>query len=353
MNRFFLCVAGEASGDRIGSSLVNSCAENNLVTYGAGGPRMQSAGLIPLVEYEGLAVNGFWDVVPKLGSLLQKYLKLRKSLLDPACCGLVCIDYPGINMRLYRLARKRNIPVFWVAPPQIWAWKSKRGKEFADQKVCVFFPWEHDAYQNAGALPVQVRHPLLQEIPTSPQLPSAFRLALLPGSRWPQACRNGDAYLKLARDHFPGSVVLVAPDHTLALRFKKRWPGTEVQVASADAAFWAGISHALCPPGTASLELALRGIRLVVYSRIDLITYILGKALLRIPHLALPNLLLKRRQIPEVLVPSVMLGMDAEIHSQIVANWQQLPADHEVQIARTLRQCLDGPELVQVFRDIG
>lgn len=314
---------------------------------------MQSAGLIPLVEYEGLAVNGFWDVLPKLGSLLPKYFKLRKALLDSACSGLVCIDYPGLNMRLYRLARKRNIPVFWVAPPQIWAWKSKRGKEFTGQRVCVFFPWELEAYQNAGALPIQVCHPLLHEIPAILNLPSTFRLALLPGSRWPQACRNGDAYLKLALDHFPGSVVLVAPDQAMALQFKKRWPRTEVQVASADAVFWADVSHAMCPPGTASLELALRGIRLVVYSRIDLFTYIMGKALLRIPHLALPNLLLKRRQIPEVLVPSILPRLGVKTCPCITEIWSILPTDLESQIAQSLRQCLDGPKLVQVFRDIG
>ena len=193
MTPYVLCVAGEPSGDRIGEEVVRAFMDAGIQVRGVGGPRMQLAGLSSLVEYSGLAVNGIVDVLLRLPMLSKRLKVLENALRHEACCGLICVDYPGFNMRLYRLAKALGKSTFWIAPPQIWAWKKRRVKEFEGQVVHVFFPWEFKAYLAGGAKPVLIAHPLCDEAKSPASRRSNFRLVLFPGSRWPQAKRNGNA----------------------------------------------------------------------------------------------------------------------------------------------------------------
>lgn len=351
MKPYLLLVAGESSGDRLGECLVQACVARGLKAMGAGGARMQAAGLEPLVPFADLGVAGFWDVLPRVRCLKRHLETLRAALTHELCRGLVCIDYPGFNLRLSRLAHCSGKPVFWIAPPQLWAWKPARGKDFVGKEVCVFFPFEVEAYQKAGALPIKVRHPLLDEIPVSCFAASKPCIALLPGSRWRQALRNGDAFVRMAQQSFAGSAVLVAPDASMAQRFRDRWGDhITVETAATNAPFWRGVTHAICAPGTASLELALRGIRLVVFSRIDLLTYFLGRLFLRTPYLALPNLLLARKFVPEFLVPAWPWTRQKVVQAAMERFWKEDHSD-AAQIAQILRADLEygAQELPAIF----
>jgi lipid A disaccharide synthetase len=97
---YVLFCAGEDSGDSLGAPLVRETVKLGFRVVGAGGVRMQSAGLEPIVNYELLPVSGFGDVIPHLVRLRRMRDRLAEALLDKDCIALVAIDYPGFNMEL-------------------------------------------------------------------------------------------------------------------------------------------------------------------------------------------------------------------------------------------------------------
>ena len=76
-------IAGEASGDLIGSLLVKSLKRElpKLPLVGIGGPMMSKAGLVSLGYYDNLQVMGVWEVIKNLPRMDQRGLACRQG-----CC---------------------------------------------------------------------------------------------------------------------------------------------------------------------------------------------------------------------------------------------------------------------------
>ncbi|HSQ42948.1 MAG TPA: hypothetical protein VLM37_11775 [Fibrobacteraceae bacterium] len=348
---FLLLVAGESSGDRLGAILVPEILRAGLEARGSGGEAMKAAGLLPLIPFTDLPASGFWDVLRRLSRLYRHLRSLRAALHRPQCRGLVCIDYPGFNLSLMAEADRLKKPVFWVAPPQIWAWKLQRGRLFQGREVSVFFDFEQAAYERWEAYAVRVEHPLLAE--TRLQENSGKLWALMPGSRWPQARRNLRAYQQigtLLEKLVPGSqAVWVAADDFVASELRILDPFTPIRLASEGEMLWSAVRAALCTPGTVSLELALRGIPASVFSRIDPLTWFVGKLRLRIPSLALPNLILRQNFMPEYIGPAWGgFPGKSEIKKMAESLAFRDPAWVRESSSR-LRGLLRGPALTEVF----
>lgn len=296
---FWLVVAGEESGDRLGAQPVADFCKLGFDVLGVGGARMLKNGLTPLFPMSFLAVSGLWDVIIQLPKLFTPYRLLKDSLQDPQCQGLLCIDAPGINLRLMRLAKKRGLVVRWIAPPQIWAWKQKRGKLFQGIDVQVLFPFEEKIYQQFGAQVSRIEHPLIHETQIVDRTSPSTNLALCPGSRTSQLKRNAKLYFQFAKC-WPSECQWIVANSE-----QKEWLEQHFSLPCQliEDTEWNHFSHAICPPGTMSLELALRGLPILVLSRIELLTYAMGRLFLQITHVALPNLLLEP-WIPEILLPA-------------------------------------------------
>lgn len=302
---YLLCVAGEDSGDLLGAEVVRGALAAGLSVRGAGGASMQAAGLVPLVPFEDLAVCGVGDVMRRLPRLRAHLAVLRTALGHPSCVGLVGVDYPGFNLRLKKAAESWGLPVWMVAPPQIWAWKPHRGALFRGRDVAVLFPFEQQAYAAWGARAVLAQHPAMERIALPPGLSKeplatgvpAQTFLLFAGSRLPQLKRNFEFYNNLAGElerAVPGArAVFVASRPALQNELRTRLHGRyRVVLASEFPQGFAGARGAVCPPGTATLELALAGVPTLVTTVADLFSYGLGKWKVRLPYLALPNLLL-------------------------------------------------------------
>ena len=325
---YILFCAGEDSGDVIGEALVRTLVtDSRFGALGAGGTRMQNAGMRSVVDFENLPVSGFGDVLPRYFKLRQSYHELKSMLESPDCLGLVAIDYPGFNMKLAKLAGALRKPCLYVAPPQVWAWKQKRALELASNpyvKLAVFFDFEENVYRNAGCDVVRVRHPFinssLQGNAETETITSPCCL-LLPGSRKSQALRNLPLYLKslqLACKSVAISrmdVVLLAAREELGACFEKtlRQFGdndllqkVRVVVApqNADdrALIYRHAKFALTAPGTATLELALSGCSMVVCTKPDILTYGLASRYVKTKYFALPNIILDKFVYPEIIV---------------------------------------------------
>ena len=116
--KFVLFCAGEDSGDVLGESLVREAIHLGFAARGVGGCRMQASGLEAIDDYETLPVSGFLDVFPRVFRLKRILSHLECLLESEGCVALVCIDYPGFNMKLVRMAERLKKPALYVAPPQ-------------------------------------------------------------------------------------------------------------------------------------------------------------------------------------------------------------------------------------------
>ena len=164
-------IAGEASGDLHGASLVKALKETGepLVFFGLGGPRLGEAG-VEMVYPPPLNVVGFTEAVAKIAQIFRAYQRVKQALVNRAADLLVLIDYPELNLRLARFARRRNIPVLFYISPQVWAWRAGRVKTIARvvDRMAVILPFEEEFYRARGVAVEFVGHPLwdiLEETP--------------------------------------------------------------------------------------------------------------------------------------------------------------------------------------------
>ena len=316
-----LVVAGEASGDLHGARLIAELRrlDPDLSVFGLGGDEMRAAGLQAVAHSSEISVVGItevWKILPRareiFASLLAETEKRRPR-------GAVLIDFPEFNLRLARELKRRGVPVLYYISPQVWAWRRGRVKTIARvvSRMLVLFPFEVDFYSRSGVDVVHVGHPLVDEVPErtnvweegEPRGP--YRIALLPGSRRSEVEALLPAMLQavglLARE-LPIEVQLIqAPGLPAELLTEEvELSGLPVRIvdgADPEARFDAisGSHLALCASGTATLEVGLLGTPMLVLYRLGFWTYLLGRLLVRLPNIALVNLVLGRRVVPELI----------------------------------------------------
>jgi lipid-A-disaccharide synthase len=321
---------------------------------GMGGPRMAAAGLETAQDLEGMQVMGFWEVARRYGFFREVFRRLLDRLKQEHPAALVCIDYPGFNLRFAREVRKLGIPCLYYIVPQVWAWKPRRAAkmaEFIDRAYCVFEfePPFFERYRGPGRKmkTVFVGHPLLDAPPpTRLNLPAGPPVvALLPGSRpaefaahWRPMCLGFHAArgvvgplrgLMSAPRGVPVALVRRAEMGLLfgAPRGGRRMPeegkaerngilfGPESEHAScAEALATLDLKdepHAAClaassdfcvvKSGTSTLEAGLQGKPFCVVYRGGWISYALARLMVDIPVFGLVNIVLGRYVVPELL----------------------------------------------------
>lgn len=293
--KYILVVAGEDSGDVLGEEVVAEILVEGCEAVGSGGWRMQKAGLKSVVNFEDMAVNGFFDVLKKLPKLFSIKKKLTKMLRQTNCKALVCIDYPGINLALMKLAKKINKPVFYIAPPKIWAWKKYRGKYFKGVSVGVFFDFEKEIYESFGAKVSLIMHPCFSNTKICDDFKD--KVLFLPGSRVLQIKRNLPKYVEIAKTY--ENAVFVAPRKEILDFLNEKLAGQFPVVLKPGNCSFAGASRAFCMPGTAVLETYAAKVPTTAIAVIDPVTYIIGKLFLKTKYLTLPNIILQKEVVEE------------------------------------------------------
>ncbi len=336
MRPYWLFCAGEDSGDVLGESLVQEILEKGFDALGAGGRRMEGAGLLPLVPFDDLPVNGFGDVLLHSHRLAKNFKILRRALQNENCHGLVAVDYPGFNLKLMQLALQMEKRVIYVEPPQIWAWKPKRVQAFLSPEakrlveLRALYDIEIEAYQKFGLHVQKIPHPLLQKrnsfaeenFSLTAKDRATAPILLFPGSRLSQAKRNLELYRRLAdKLTSKGQNVVFVASRTELFRFLEgKFCGkfrVQISPQSAEERF-ALLQSAKCVvsgPGSAMMEAFLAKTPCVAASRIEPLTFCVGKLFLKTKHLTLPNIqadrLQKEASIPEY-VQSVFSNVDAQ-----------------------------------------
>jgi len=312
-------VAGEASGDAHAAALVRAFAPLAPETrwFGAGGPALRKAGVETLVDSEALAVVGIGEVLAHLPALWRAMGTLKRALRERRPAALVLVDYPDFNFRLAKFARAVGIPVVYYIPPQVWAWRKGRTRFLSRNvdRALVLFPFEEEFLRSRGVDVRFVGHPLVDTARTATPLPEFLtrhglepgtpRVALLPGSRRSEVVRNLPVLCEAAvrlTERCPGAAVFIpwAP----GLPDELRQPFVRVPVRWTEGEYADVLGHAdaaAVASGTATLEAALLGVPQVIVYRVKPLTYWIGRRLVKLPHVGLPNVVAGREAVPELL----------------------------------------------------
>jgi len=304
--REILILAGEASGDLHGALLAERLAElrRGVPITGTGGARMRTAGVTMLEEHEG--VVGFVEVLKHIPAHYRLYRRLIARLNEGNVGLVICIDYPGFNMRVAAAAAARGVPVLYYITPQVWAWRAGRLKTMAKviTKAAVILPFEEPLLRGAGIDTTFVGHPLLDRAQTLPDRASARArlglepegelLALFPGSRAQEIRRHLHDFLAVAAElerQRPGLRVVLSVAPTIELR-DDEVPVPLVRSASFDVLRAADV--ALCKSGTTTLEAAVADCPCAIAYRTSPISYAIARRLVRIEHIGLLNIVAGR-----------------------------------------------------------
>ena len=319
-----LC-AGEASGDLLGAHLIEAvrvrCPQARFT--GIGGPRMQAAGLKSLFDQETLAVRGYVEVLKNLPSIWRIRKGLIAEMKRQRPDVFVGIDAPDFNLGVAAALKAAGIPTLHYVSPSVWAWRRERVHKIvrqADEVLCLF-PMEPELYRQEGGNALFVGHPLAQKLPMEADKAAArARLkldedrpvfAILAGSRVSEVDYMAPVFLQAAwliLRELPNAQ-FISPYATAATRERLQHylsqPQFEklpirLQAAKADLACTAA-DAVLVTSGTATLEVALCKRPMVISYKISTPTYWLVKHKIKVAHVGLPNILLGKEAVPELL----------------------------------------------------
>jgi lipid-A-disaccharide synthase len=312
---------GEPSGDLYAGALTRELLslDPTLTLTGLGGPQFAAAGGQLLADYRGLAVTGLTEAIGKIPQSMAVLNRMVDSARATRLDALVVIDFPDFNFRLAQRIKRLNVPIVYYISPQIWAWRRGRLKtirEVADL-VLVIFPFEEAIYRDGG-VPVRfVGHPLVDLVTVSSKEVVLNRyhldagiptVAILPGSRANEVKRILPDLVGAAEriaERVPGTQFLIAraPNlddrlfESLSRRALKRLAvvegDTDAVLSAADVALTAS--------GTATVQIALHDIPMVIVYRVSPLTYHVGRRLVTVDTFGMVNLIAEEQIVPELI----------------------------------------------------
>ena len=339
-----MLIAGEASGDLLAAELVGALRQKVVANsldetadvqplhtalaprfFGAGGPKMAAAGVelaFDLTQHSVIGISDVFKNILKFRRLFQQLLRLAIERQPDVIIG---VDYGGFNLRFgkaiknhVRKHRKEFVPwnpkIVQFVSPQVWASRPGRAYTLADNYdlLLSIFPFEKSWYaQRVPKLRVEfVGHPMmgrtLKPEVQSLKSGSAPLVLLLPGIRADEVRRHWPAVtgafesMRRAVPALRGKMIL--PNETLLQSVKTLAlpAGLQLQVGGLTDAL-AEADLAITKSGTITMECAAFGVPAVVFYKTSWPTYVIGKQIINVKYLAMPNLLAGEEIFPEFI----------------------------------------------------
>ncbi len=357
-------VAGEASGDLLASHLMAAIRQvrPDVEFVGIGGPKMQSVGMRVLFPMEKLAVFGYVEVLRHYQEISGIRRKLKKHFLANRPALFIGVDAPDFNFGLEHKLKRNGIPTIHYVSPSIWAWRGERIKMIRDAvtHMLALFPHEPEIYQHAGVPVSYVGHPFADMLPEYPdraamremmRIPLKAKVfAFLPGSRQSEVRKLAALYIETAR-----VILQNMPDARFLVPLASRETRTIFEHAiydckAEDMPFSLLFGHAqdamtaadivLVASGTATLECALLKRPMVITYRLNALTWRIMRRKSYLPYFGLPNILLGRFVVPELMQEDATPRNLAQALLNLL-NDQNAVAELEVifgELHKTLRQ---------------
>lgn len=328
----YYVIAGETSGDLHASNLILALKklDSNAQFRAWGGDKMHQVGTTIVKHVKDLAIMGFWEVLINLGTILKNFRFCKRDILYYQPDAIIYVDYPGFNLRMVKWAKKNGFRNYYYISPQIWAWKESRIetiKRYID-RLYVILPFEKDYYKRKHSLDVEyVGHPLTDIIPIIKETlqiknrplikQSSPIVALLPGSRFQEIKRLLPLFVEVANRN-PQWDFKIATVSTVGIDFYQKFiANSSVQLIKGATYELLSVARgALVTSGTATLETALFDVPQVVCYKTSMISYLMGKLLIRVPYISLVNLILDRIFVKELIQKKCStLNLEKELHS--------------------------------------
>jgi lipid-A-disaccharide synthase len=323
--------AGEPSGDqhaaRVAEALRRRWPEAIIDAFG--GPALRAAGATVRFRMEAYTVIGFFEVLAKLPAHVRLYRQVVRDFRAGRYDLLICVDYPGFNIRLAEAARRVGVRSLYYVAPQLWAWRPERARRFAGatDRVAVILPFEPEFFGRVGVKAEFVGHPLVEHSPPERMaarsalgLSQTERvLAVFPGSRTQEIARLWpvfrDAATRLLKQGACDRVVVAGTagrDYQDQDQMMVHQGQGSTVLAAADAA--------LVKSGTTTLEAAVADTPMVVAYRVHPITAAIARRLMTVPWISLVNLVAGRQVVPEVVQNGVTADALAELVRPLLAS---------------------------------
>jgi lipid-A-disaccharide synthase len=307
-------ISGERSGDMHAANLVAAMkSQDPLLQFrGMGGSYSKEVGVHLALDYASVSVMGFLEVVFGFRKVLKALALVKQDLLLFRPDALILVDFGGFNMKIAAFAKEHGIPVHYYIPPKVWAWNQKRAltlKAITDQ-VYSILPFEPAFFEKFGMQVVYVGNPLLDEIKKFKAHDFFYQkndlsyrpiIALLPGSRTQEVKGMLAKMIALVQD-FPQAQFVVAGVDSLPAAVYELALAQGIQVIYNQT--YDLLSHAtaaVVTSGTATLETALFKVPQVVVYSTSWVSYQIGKRLIRVPYISLPNLIADHRVLRELI----------------------------------------------------
>ncbi|MGE0441902.1 MAG: lipid-A-disaccharide synthase [Gemmatimonadales bacterium] len=349
-----LVSAGEPSGDLHGAPVVAALRHllPGVAVEAFGGARIAAAGAEVLWPMEQYTVMGLAEIVAKIPAHARLLGEMRRRFRSGRYDLVILIDYPGFHLRVAEAARAAGVPVLYYIAPQLWAWRPERAARFrqAVDRFAVIFPFEVPFFRSVGLTTDFVGHPLLDRPPLPTREAARAELgigagdrvlALFPGSRGQELRRHWAPFRDAARRLLdagtatrcvvaavpggsypdPGPLELVDRDSGLLLR-------------AADAV--------LAKSGTTTLEAALADAPMVVAYRVHRVTAWAARRLMRVPWIALPNLIAQQPVVEEIVQADVTAERLAAAVAPLLDPASAATVAQRAGLAR-IRDLLGGP----------
>ncbi|MBD8200534.1 lipid-A-disaccharide synthase [Pseudomonas viridiflava] len=351
-------VAGEASGDILGSGLMRAIKARHpdAEFIGVGGPLMEAQGMQSYFPMERLSVMGLVEVLGRLRELLARRKLLVQTLINEKPDVFIGIDAPDFTLNIELQLRRAGIKTVHYVSPSVWAWRQKRVLKIREgcDLMLTLLPFEARFYEEKG-VPVRfVGHPLADTIPLESDRAAARCelglagdvpvVALMPGSRGGEVGRLGtlffDAAERLLAQRPTLRFVLPCASPQRRTQVEELLQGRDLPITLLD-----GRSHTalaacdavLIASGTATLEALLYKRPMVVAYRMAPVTFWILKRLVKSPYVSLPNLLAQRLLVPELLQDAATPEALAETLLPLIDEGQAQTQGFD-EIHRTLRR---------------
>lgn len=325
-----MLVAGEASGDAHGASLVHAlraaASQTRVEFFGATGAQMRAAGVESIVDTDTLSILGLWEVGSALPKFLRAFRDLKQGAIERRPDAVVLIDWPEFNLRLARWLHRRGFRVIYYVSPQVWAWRSYRAHSLRRNVdlLLSILPFEKQWYAARGMTHVEyVGHPLVSNV--KPDYgkaefcakhdldPSPPIISLLPGSRHKEVARilppMLDAVARISKSRPDIQFVLVIapnrdPGEAQRIIFQRQagsLPATLRVIHHETREALAASDAAAIASGTATLEAALLGTPMVIVYKESLLNWHLLGRLIQVDNYGLVNLVAGREVVSELM----------------------------------------------------
>ena len=320
-------MAGELSGDILGEGLINQLkklSQNKIEIYGVGGAKMIAQGLKPIFNIKSLSIMGIFEVLLKIPSILMLLKLAKNKIIEINPDIVITIDAPGFNLRLQNSIKDLKIKQIHYVAPSVWAWKSYRAKKIAKflDHLLVLFPFEKNLFLKEGLNTTFVGHPIAfdnkfinNKYYTEKSLnnKAITKIAMLPGSRLSEIEKLMPVFIKsaiLLNKDYKSIKFYVVTLKEYRNKIQGYFAKTNLDYYVTDNHeekynIYSKVNFVLCASGTVTIEVAKASTAMLVVYKLNFITWLIVRAMVKIKTATILNIISKDNIIPELFQKEV------------------------------------------------